>query len=59
MNFNTSNKLIIFCENSQEVSDIKRDYNVVNPSEVLEKYLGDTNTILAHAVKLNDTEMLI
>lgn len=46
-----------FCENSQEVSDIKRDYNVENPSEVLEKYLGDTNTILAHAVKLTDADI--
>ncbi len=46
-----------FCENSQEVGDIKRDYNVENPSEVLEKYLGDTNTILAHAVKLTDADI--
>ena len=46
-----------FCENSQEVNDIKRDYNVENPSEVLEKYLGETNTILAHAVKLNDIDI--
>lgn len=46
-----------FCENSQEVIDIKRDYKVENPSEVLEKYLGNTNTILAHAVKLNDTDI--
>ena len=46
-----------FCENSQEVIDIKRDYNVEYPSEVLEKYLGNTNTILAHAVKLNDIDI--
>ena len=46
-----------FCENSQEVKEIKRDYNVENPSEVLEKYLGNTNTILAHAVKLNDIDI--
>lgn len=42
-----------FCENAQEVMDIKRDYNVENPTEVLTKYLGNTNAILAHAVKLN------
>lgn len=46
-----------FCENSQEVRDIKKDYTVENPSEVLEKYLVNTNNILAHAVKLNDTDI--
>lgn len=46
-----------FCENSQEVNDIKREYNVENPAEVLEKYLGSTNTILAHCVKLNDIDI--
>lgn len=46
-----------FCENSQEVIDIKREYNVENPAEVLEKYLGSTNTILAHCVKLNDIDI--
>lgn len=46
-----------FCENTQEVEDIKKDYNVKNPAEVLEKYLGSTNSILAHAVKLTDTDI--
>ena len=46
-----------FCENTQEVQDIRRDYKVENPSEVLEKYLGDANTILAHCVKLTDTDI--
>lgn len=46
-----------FCENSQEVKDIKRNYNIENPVDVLEKYLGDTNTILAHCVKLSDTDI--
>ena len=46
-----------FCENSQEVEDIKRDYKVENPAEVLEKYLGDTNSILAHCVKLTDKDI--
>lgn len=48
---------IHFCENTQEVEDIKKDYNVKNPAEVLEKYLGSTNSILAHAVKLTDTDI--
>ena len=46
-----------FCENAQEVKDIKKDYNVENPGDVLEKYLGNTNTILAHCVKLSDTDI--
>ena len=46
-----------FCENSQEVKDIKEAYNVENPAEVLEKYLGNTNAILAHCVKLTDTDI--
>lgn len=46
-----------FCENSQEVKDIKRNYNIENPVDVLEKYLGDTNAILAHCVKLSDTDI--
>lgn len=46
-----------FCENSQEVKDIKREYNVENPADVLEKYLGNTNSILAHCVKLTDTDI--
>lgn len=46
-----------FCENKQEVVDIKQKYYVQNPSDVLEKYLGKTNTILAHCVKLTDTDI--
>lgn len=46
-----------FCENSQEVIDIKREYNVENPADVLEKYLGNTNSILAHCVKLTDVDI--
>lgn len=48
-----------FCENSKEVQDIKRDFNVENPAEVLEKYLGNTNSILAHCVKLTDKDIEI
>lgn len=46
-----------FCENSEEVIGIKKDYNVENPSEVLEKYLGKTNAILAHCVKFTDEDI--
>ena len=46
-----------FCENSQEVIDIKRDYNVENPVDVLEKYFKNTNSILAHCVKLTDLDI--
>lgn len=45
-----------FCENSKEVEDIKKIYNVKNPYEVLEKYFDDINLILAHCVKLNDND---
>lgn len=46
-----------FCENQQEVEDIKRDYGVESPVEVLEKYFGGVHTVLAHAVKLSDSEI--
>lgn len=46
-----------FCENQKEVEDIKRDYGVESPVDVLEEYFEDTKTILAHAVKLTDDEI--
>ena len=46
-----------FCENTQEVKDIKQAYNVEYPAEVLEKYLGNTNAILAHCVKFTDIDI--
>ena len=46
-----------FCENTQEVNDIKKAYNVEYPAEVLEKYLGNTKAILAHCVKLTDIDI--
>lgn len=46
-----------FCENQKEVEDIKRDYGVESPVDVLEEYFEGTNTILAHAVKLTDDEI--
>lgn len=46
-----------FCENTQEVKDIKNPYNVDSPVEVLEEYFDGVSTILAHAVKLSEAEI--
>lgn len=46
-----------FCENSKEVQDIKRDYNVNSPMDVIEKYFIGIPVILAHTVKLTDEEI--
>lgn len=46
-----------FCENQKEVEDIKKDYGVDSPIEVLEDYFANTHTILAHAVKLSENEI--
>ena len=46
-----------FCENAQEVKDIKNNYNVESPVKVLEEYCRDVPTILAHAVKLSEAEI--
>jgi 5-methylthioadenosine/S-adenosylhomocysteine deaminase len=46
-----------FCENTQEVADIKNNYGVESPVDVLEKYCGDVHTILAHVVKLSEAEI--
>lgn len=46
-----------FCENSKEVDDIKKAYNVNSPVEVISKYFTDIPVILAHAVKLTEKEI--
>ena len=46
-----------FCENTQEVKDIKNSYNVDSPVEVLEECFDGVPTILAHAVKLSEAEI--
>lgn len=46
-----------FCENSQEVEDIKKEYGVQSAVDVLEKYFTGTSNILAHVVKLTDEEI--
>lgn len=45
-----------FCENSKEVQDIKNNYNQ-NPVQIVQKYFGDMNLLLAHCVKLTDDEI--
>lgn len=58
--FAKNNSMLVhmhFCENSQEVQDIKRDYNVNSPMDVIEKYFVEVPVILAHAVKLTDEEI--
>lgn len=46
-----------FCENENEVENIKKIYKVEYPAQVLEKYFHGTNTILAHCVKLDQKDI--
>lgn len=46
-----------FCENQKEVEDIKKEYGVESPVNVLREYFSETHNILAHAVKLTDDEI--
>lgn len=48
---------IHFCENLQEREDIKREYNVETPSEVIERDFKNIHNILAHCVKLEDKDL--
>lgn len=48
---------IHFCENSKEVEDIKKIYNVNSPVELLKKYFKGLHVILAHSVKLTEDEI--
>lgn len=48
---------IHFCENSKEVEDIKKMYNVNSPVELIKKYFKGLHVILAHAVKLSEDEI--
>jgi 5-methylthioadenosine/S-adenosylhomocysteine deaminase len=56
--YNT-NIQIHFCENTNEVKQIQERYNVDVPSKLLQKYFANTNTILAHSVKLSDEDFEI
>lgn len=46
-----------FCENEKETLDIKKEYNVQSPVEVLEKYFTNIHNILAHVVKVTSKEI--
>lgn len=48
---------IHFCENSQEVEDIKNIYHVDSPVELIKRYFEGTHVILAHSVKLSKEEL--
>lgn len=46
-----------FCENEQEREDIKREYNVKSPIEVISRHFSKTHNILAHSVKLDNQDI--
>ncbi len=46
-----------FCENEQEREDIKRDYNVKTPLEIILRDFNKTHNILAHSVKLDEQDI--
>ncbi len=46
-----------FCENSQEVDDIKNNYGVESSVDVLKENFDGVHTILAHVVKVSDEEI--
>ena len=46
-----------FCENAQEREDIKRDYNVEEPSDVIKRDFKGIHNILAHSVKISDKDI--
>lgn len=46
-----------FCENTKETEEIKEEYNVESPVDVLEEHFTETNNILAHVVKVTDEEI--
>ncbi len=46
-----------FCENIKETLDIKKEYNVESPVEVLKEYFTETHNILAHVVKVTSKEI--
>lgn len=48
---------IHFCENSKEKEDIKKQYNVESPVELIKKYFKGIHVVLAHSVKLTKEEI--
>ncbi|MBO5478348.1 MAG: amidohydrolase [Clostridia bacterium] len=49
---------IHFCENSKEVEDIKKGYEVQSPVELIKRYFKGMHIILAHSVKLTQEEII-
>lgn len=48
---------IHFCENSKEKEDIKKQYGVESPVELIKKYFKGIHVVLAHSVKLTKEEI--
>ena len=48
-----------FCENEQERKDIKTNYNVENPAQIIKEDFGKIHNILAHCVKIDDEDVKI
>lgn len=46
-----------FCENAEEVEDIKKIYHVKSPVDVIETYFQGMHLLLAHCVKLTKEEI--
>ena len=46
-----------FCENIKEREDIKREYNVEEPSEVIKRTFEGIHNILAHCVKISERDI--
>lgn len=46
-----------FCENIKEREDIKREYNVEEPSEVIKRNFEGIHNILAHCVKISEKDI--
>ena len=46
-----------FCENIKEREDIKKEYNVEEPSEVIKRTFEGNHNILAHCVKISEKDI--
>lgn len=48
-----------FCENQQEAEDIKANYNVENPAQIIKEDFSRLHNILAHCVKITNKDIEI
>lgn len=48
-----------FCENQKEAEDIKANYNVENPAQIIKEDFKGIHNILAHCVKITDEDIEI